>query len=104
MSFTESELEAIREHLRSVGFYGLADWPADKLGLLAAAILEAVADAERHVWRAPVLAMQDAVLDTMAGGRPIAHLDSACEELVRMLGPNVRAKRGQTAAQSLDTE
>ena len=50
------------------------------------AYAEAAAKAERERWRAPVLAMNDAVLDTMASGRPIAHLDSACDALMQMLG------------------
>lgn len=46
--------------------------------------------AERERLRRAVLAMHDAVLDTMASGRPIAHLDSCADELLRLFWPNVR--------------
>ena len=42
MSFTEAEIEAISAHLQSAGFDALHEIGAERLGLLAAAILEAL--------------------------------------------------------------
>ena len=42
MSFTESEIEVIADHMRSAGFDIPQDWDADRLGLLATAVLEAL--------------------------------------------------------------
>lgn len=40
MSFTETELENVADHLRSAGFDIPDDWDKDRLGLLATTILE----------------------------------------------------------------
>lgn len=42
MSFTESEIEAIAKHLRSVGIDVPTEWDAERIGLLATAVLEAL--------------------------------------------------------------
>jgi len=42
MSFTEIEIEAIADHLRSAGFDVPQEWDAEQFGLLAAAVLEAL--------------------------------------------------------------
>jgi hypothetical protein len=55
------------------------------------------AQAERERWRPAVMAMHDAVLDTMASGRPIAHLDDCSYALLRLLGTNTHAETRQTA-------
>ncbi len=51
---------------------------------------------ERERWRESALAMHDAVLDTMASGRPIAHLDSCADDLLRLLGQDESAIRNAT--------
>ena len=42
MSFTETELENMADHLRSAGFQLPDDWDNDRLALLASAILESL--------------------------------------------------------------
>ena len=42
MSFTEIEIEAIADHLRSAGFDVPQELDAEQFGLLAAAVLEAL--------------------------------------------------------------
>jgi hypothetical protein len=63
-------------------------YTADQMRDYAAAQVAAAVAKERERWGPVVMAMQDAVLDTMASGRPIAHLDSACDALVKRLAPN----------------
>ena len=42
MNFTEAEIEAIADHMRTAGFDVPQDWDAECFGLLATAILEAL--------------------------------------------------------------
>ena len=42
MNFTEAEIEAIADHMKTAGFDVPQDWDADLIGLLATAILEAL--------------------------------------------------------------
>lgn len=42
MSFTEEQTENIADHIKSVGFELPDDWDAERIGLLATAVLEAL--------------------------------------------------------------
>ena len=42
MNFTEAEIEAIADHMKTAGFDLPQDWDAESIGLLATAILEAL--------------------------------------------------------------
>lgn len=42
MSFTEHEMEAMRLHLKTAGFEVPEDWDDDRLGNMAACILESL--------------------------------------------------------------
>ena len=42
MNFTEEEIEAIADHMKTAGFDVPQDWDEDLIGLLATAILEAL--------------------------------------------------------------
>lgn len=81
---SKSVLDRLRDGAAPLNDPDLNDDAAAYLLALDSAVV-----AERERWRVPVLAMHDAVLDTMASGRPIAHLESACDALVQMLRPNV---------------